>query len=125
MLFKVSSMAARMSIYGSRHFSELAVPVPTLITQNEEIAMENIMEWANLTPLERRKKRYEWWISADVNFSSPEARNNYRERAQRFVSAYSVEKPDRVPVVLPVDAWPAYIAGTDLFTVINDYDKAR
>jgi hypothetical protein len=87
--------------------------------------MENEKEWANLTPLEKREKRYEWWMSADINFSSPKARKNYRERALRFVSAYSVETPDRVPVVLPVDAWPAYLAGTDLITVINDYDKAR
>jgi hypothetical protein len=87
--------------------------------------MENEKEWANLTPLEKREKRYEWWMSADINFSSPKARKNYRERALRFVTAYSVETPDRVPVVLPVDAWPAYLAGTDLITVINDYDKAR
>jgi len=87
--------------------------------------METGKKWDDLTPPEKREKRYEWWLSADINFSSPEARTNYRERAQRFLSAYKVEKPDRVPVVLPVDAWPAYLAGTDLITVINDYDKAR
>ena len=87
--------------------------------------MENEKKWAELTPMEKHEKRYDWWLSADINFSSPEARRNYRERAQRFVRAYSVEKPDRVPVVLPVDAWPAYFAGTDLITVINDYEKAR
>ena len=54
--------------------------------------MENEQKWADLTPLEKREKRYEWWLSADINFSSPEARKNYRERALRFVSAYRVEK---------------------------------
>jgi hypothetical protein len=87
--------------------------------------METEKKWADLTPLEKREKRYEWWLSADISFSSPEARKNYRERALRFVKAYRVEEPDRVPVSLPVDNWPAYLAGTDLVTVINDYDKAR
>jgi hypothetical protein len=87
--------------------------------------METEKEWAGLTPEDKREVRYGWWLSADINFSSPEARKNYRERALRFINAYKVEKPDRIPVVLPVDAWPAYIAGTDLITVINDYDKAR
>jgi len=87
--------------------------------------MENEKKRADLTPMEKLVKRYEWWLLADIDFSNPEARKNYRERAQRFVHAYSVETPDRVPVVLPVDAWPAYIAGADLVTVINDYDKAR
>jgi uroporphyrinogen-III decarboxylase len=81
--------------------------------------------WADLTPEEKREKRYEWWLSADINFSSPEARKNYRERALRYVQAYRVEKPDRVPVTLPVGNWPAYLAGTDLKTVIHDYDKLR
>jgi hypothetical protein len=87
--------------------------------------MEAEKRWADFTPLERREKRYEWWLCADINFSSPEARRNYQERALRFVNAYRVEKPDRVPVSLPVDNWPAYLAGMDLITVINDYDKAR
>lgn len=87
--------------------------------------METEKKWADLTPLEKHERRYEWWLSADINFSSSEARKSYRERSQRFINAYKVEKPDRVPVVLPVDAWPAYIAGTDFLTVINDYSQAR
>ena len=74
---------------------------------------------------EKREQRYQSWLSADINFSSPEARKNYRERVQRFISAYRIEEPDRVPVSLPVGNWPAYLAGTDLHTVMYDYDKAR
>jgi hypothetical protein len=55
----------------------------------------------------------------------PESGKNYRERALRFINAYRVEKPDRVPVSLPVGNWPAYMAGTDVHTVMYDYDKAR
>jgi uroporphyrinogen-III decarboxylase len=74
---------------------------------------------------EKREQRYESWLSPDINFSSPKARKNYRERAQRFISAYRVQEPDRVPVSLPVGNWPAYLAGTDLHTVMYDYEKAR
>ena len=87
--------------------------------------MDNEKKWADLTPAEKREKRYEWWLSTDINFSSPEARKNYKERALRFINAYRIEKPDRVPVWLPIDLWPAHLAGTDILTIVNDYDKAR
>jgi hypothetical protein len=87
--------------------------------------MEAEKKWADLTPAEKREQRYEWWLSADIKFSSPEAKKNYAVRAQRFIDAYRVEKPDRVPVSLPLGNWPAYLAGTDLHTVIYDYDKLR
>jgi hypothetical protein len=87
--------------------------------------MQTEKKWEDLTPLEKREERYNGWINANINFSSPEAKNNYRERAQRFVSAYKVEEPDRVPVSLPLGTWPAYMAGTDLHTVMYDYDKLR
>ena len=87
--------------------------------------MDTEKKWTELTPVEKREKRYEWWLSADIKFSGSEERKNYQERALRFVNAYRVEKPDRVPVSLPVDNWPAYLAGTDFITVANDYDRAR
>ncbi len=87
--------------------------------------MDPEMKWAELSPAEKQAQRYDGWLNADIKFSSPEAKDKYRERAQRFISAYKVEKPDRVPVTLPVGNWPAYIAGTDLHTVIYDYDKLR
>ena len=49
--------------------------------------METEKKWADLTPVEKREKRYEWWLSADINFSGPEARKSYKERALRFVNA--------------------------------------
>jgi hypothetical protein len=87
--------------------------------------MEAEKKWADLTPEEKREQRYQWWLSPGIKFSSPKAEKNYRERALRFINAYRVEKPDRVPVSLPVGNWPAYMAGTDVHTVMYDYDKAR
>ena len=83
----------------------------------------NQKKWADLTPAEKREQRYEWWLNPEIKFSGPEAAKKYKERALRFVEAYRVEKPDRTPVSLPVQNWPAYIAGTDLHTVSYDYDK--
>jgi hypothetical protein len=68
----------------------------------------------NLTPAEKREQRYQWWLNPEIKFSSPEAEKNYRQRALRFINAYRVEKSDRVPVELPVQNWPAYLAGMDL-----------
>jgi len=87
--------------------------------------MEAEKKWADLVPAEKREQRYQWWLNPDIKFVSPEAEKNYKTRALRFINAYRVEKPDRVPVSLPVGNWPAYLAGTDLLTVMYDYDKLR
>jgi uroporphyrinogen-III decarboxylase len=87
--------------------------------------MDAEKKWADLTPAEKREQRYQWWLNPDVRFSSPEAAKKYKERALRFVNAYRVEKPDKVPVSLPVQNWPAYLAGTDLVTCCYDYDKIK
>ena len=87
--------------------------------------METEKKWAELSPTEKREQRYQWWLSADIKFSSPEAEKKYKERVRRFIAAYRVEKADRVPVSLPLGNWPAYIAGTDLHTVMHDYDKLK
>ena len=85
--------------------------------------MEAEKKWADLTPAEKRQQRYDWWLNPGVKFASPEAEKSYASRAKRFIAAYQVEKPDRVPVSLPLGNWPAYLAGTDLKTVMYDYDK--
>jgi uroporphyrinogen-III decarboxylase len=87
--------------------------------------MEAEKKWADLTAKEKRWQRYQLWLNPDVRFSSPEAEKKYKEKAQRFIRAYEVEEPDRVPVSLPAANWPAYLAGTDLKTVMYDYDKLQ
>ncbi len=87
--------------------------------------MDTEKKWQDLSPTEKREQRYQWWLNPGIKFSSPDAEKNYGQRALRFINAYRVEKPDRVPVELPVNNWPAYLAGKDLYTVIHDYDKIK
>jgi uroporphyrinogen-III decarboxylase len=77
-----------------------------------------------LTPEEKRAKRFEEWLKLpDIEFNSPEAKELYQKRKKRLADAYRVEIPDRVPVSLPVENFPAYYAGIDFKTVIYDYDE--
>ncbi|MEJ2110637.1 MAG: uroporphyrinogen decarboxylase family protein [Acidobacteriota bacterium] len=87
--------------------------------------MDMGQDWANLTPEEKRQRRYQLWLSPEIDFVSPEAEKNYKQRTQRLIDAYNVEIPDRVPVTLPVAIWPAYMAGTDAHTVMYDYQKLK
>ncbi|MCX7912874.1 MAG: hypothetical protein N2506_07975, partial [Dehalococcoidales bacterium] len=83
-------------------------------------------EWAKLSWEEKRKKRFERWLSPPgVTFPSREAEKRYKERVTRFIKAFQLEEPDRVPVILPAGNYPAYYAGYDLRTVMYDYDKMQ
>jgi uroporphyrinogen-III decarboxylase len=81
-------------------------------------------QWADLSPDEKREQRFKQWLSPPgVTFASPEAGKVYRERVTRFIRAFQLKKPDRVPCILPANNYPAYYTGTDLRTVMYDYDK--
>ncbi len=81
-------------------------------------------EWAELTPEEKREERFKRWLSPQgVTFSSPQAEKAYKERVTRFTRAFQLKEPDRVPCILPASNFAAYYAGTDLRTVMYDYDK--
>ncbi len=83
-------------------------------------------EWQALTPEEKREQRINNWISPpDVEFKSPEAQKNYRDRATRIYDALSLREPDRVPVSLPIGNFPAYYAGKTLRDVMYNYDDLR
>lgn len=51
--------------------------------------------WSELTPLERRKARLDHWQNQPVEFASPEAEANYKERINRLRQTYDLEHPDR------------------------------
>ncbi|MCB9418617.1 MAG: hypothetical protein H6667_02345 [Ardenticatenaceae bacterium] len=51
--------------------------------------------WNKLTPLERRKIRLDAWQNAPVQFASPEAEANYKERIGRLRKIYDMEPHDR------------------------------
>jgi len=81
---------------------------------------------ADLSWEEKREERFKRWLSpTGVKFSSPEAEKLYKERVTRFTRAFQVEKPDRVPCILPAGNFAAYYAGSDLRTVMYDYDELK
>jgi hypothetical protein len=87
--------------------------------------MEGVNNWEKLSREERREERFQRWLSPDVKFNSPQARKLYKERVTRFIKAIKLEEPDRVPVMLPVEYYPAYYAGGNLKKVMYDYDELK
>ena len=70
---------------------------------------------------QKREKRFQQWLEPKgVQFKSPEAAQGYRERVGRFIKAFNLEKPDRVPVVLPAGTFPVYHAGMTLKDAMRD-----
>jgi len=82
-------------------------------------------QWKEMTWEERREERFKRWLSPDVKFVSPEAGKLYKERVTRFTRAIKLEKPDRVPVMIPVQFLPSIYAGYNLGTVMHDYGKMK
>jgi uroporphyrinogen-III decarboxylase len=82
--------------------------------------------WAELSLEEKREERFKQWLSpAGVTFSSPQAEKAYKERVTRFTKAFQLQKPDRVPCILPTGLYAASYAGTNLNTVMYDYDEMK
>jgi hypothetical protein len=74
-----------------------------------------------LTSEQKREKRFEQWLAAkDVQFKSPEAKKAYQERVTRFIKVFKLEKPDRVPVILPAGSYPLYYYGITLKDAMHD-----
>lgn len=83
-------------------------------------------KWADLSPDERREERFQQWLSPPgVTFSSSEAERGYKVRVTRFIKAIKLEEPDRVPVMMPVQFFPAFYAGGTLKTVMYDYEELK
>jgi uroporphyrinogen-III decarboxylase len=81
-------------------------------------------QWTELTPEEKRERRFAKWMdTSGIQFDSPEAEKAYKTRIKRLADTLLMKIPDRVPVTLPVDNFPALYAGTDLRTVMYDYDE--
>jgi uroporphyrinogen-III decarboxylase len=90
------------------------------------VAMAAAKNWADITWQEKREERFKKWLSpADVKFISAAAGRLYRERVTRFIKAIKLEKPDRVPVITPVQYYPAVYAGSSMKKVMNDYDELK
>ncbi len=77
-----------------------------------------------LTPEQKREKRFAQWLEAkDVEFKNPKAKKAYQERVTRFIKVFNLEKPDRVPVILPAGSYPLYYAGITLKEAMEDNKK--
>jgi hypothetical protein len=82
--------------------------------------------WSELTPHQKREERIKNWLApTDINFKSRKAEQLYKERTNRLWGALTLKEPDRVPVQLPSEAFPAYYIGSDLRTVMYDYKVLR
>ena len=79
----------------------------------------------DLTWQEKREIRFKKWLNPGIAFESAEAEKLYGERVTRFIKAIRLEEPDRVPVMLPVEYYPAYYAGGNLKKVMYDYEELR
>jgi uroporphyrinogen-III decarboxylase len=87
------------------------------------ISMDN--QWEQLSPEEKREKRFQKWLNPEgTTFVSPVAEIAYKQRVQRLIDAYSIRKPDRVPVVVRTGSIPAYQYGLNYKTVSYDYEKS-
>ena len=74
-----------------------------------------------MTSEQKREKRFEQWLAAkDVEFRSPKAKKAYQERVTRFTKVFKLEKPDRVPVILPAGSYRLYYAGITLKEAMHD-----
>jgi uroporphyrinogen-III decarboxylase len=73
---------------------------------------------------EKREERFKRWLApTGLKFSSPDAQKNYQNRITRFIKAIKLEKPDRVPVILPAHTYALYYAGLTLKEAM--YDNIR
>ncbi len=82
--------------------------------------------WSKLSPEERREERFKRWLSAPgIQFADSKAEEDYMARVTRFIKAIKLEEPDRVPVMLPVQFFPAFYGGGTLKTVMYDYDELK
>jgi hypothetical protein len=82
--------------------------------------------WKELSPEEKREERFKRWLSPkNVTFPSAHVEAGYRERVTRFIKAITLQKSDRVPVILPAGVSPAYHAGSTLKTVMYNYDELK
>ncbi len=83
--------------------------------------------WSEMTKEEKREHRLKDYINPppETKFRDAKAEKLFKERVDRHLKASLCEKPDRVPVSLPLGAYPAYYYGLDYKTAMYDYKAAR
>jgi uroporphyrinogen-III decarboxylase len=80
--------------------------------------------WADMTPEEKRSARFIKWLdTTGLKFDSPAAEKAYNTRITRLANTLLKKKTDRVPVIYPIDNFPALYAGVSFKKVMYDYDE--
>jgi len=78
----------------------------------------------NQTPEQKQEKRFEQWLDAPgIEFKDAAAKQAYRERVTRFTKVFTLQEPDRVPLILPAGTFPIYHAGMTLKEAMGDNRK--
>jgi hypothetical protein len=90
-----------------------------------KIDLDKSVEWAQLSPEQKREQRIRWWQSSidGIKFIDKEARGAYKIRMQRLIDVYNIDEPDRVPVHCHVAQLPYFLYGSNYYTGIYNYDK--
>src|SRR5574338_1538351 len=80
--------------------------------------------WNKLTPEEKKKMRMDHWEQAEgVQFVSPEAEKNYRERAKRLRACYDLSYPDRPVADVGAAEYAMRRAGLDGIDMLYHHEK--
>jgi uroporphyrinogen-III decarboxylase len=58
-----------------------------------------------------------------VTFKDEKAKQDYQTRVTRFIKVIKLEKPDRVPYILPAGTFPLYYAGMTLKDAMHDTER--
>jgi uroporphyrinogen-III decarboxylase len=78
-----------------------------------------------MTPEQKRENRFEQWLDPKrVTFKDEKAKQDYQARVTRFIKVIKLEKPDRVPYILPAGTFPLYYAGMTLKEAMHDNERA-
>lgn len=83
-----------------------------------------VASWQEMSAEQRLAKRLEDWRNAQLAFDSPEAEADYRARAERLIAASTLDRPDRIPVVLSVGFWPTQLAGLTPYQSMTEFGRA-
>lgn len=83
-------------------------------------------KWEDLSPDEKSAKRFQRWLSPPgIEFNNENAAKAYQRRVTRLIDTIGLNRPDRVPAMLPFGFFPAYYAGLTLNDLMYDYDELQ
>lgn len=79
--------------------------------------------WNKLTPKEKMEARFNSWMSLNIEFTSPEKAQAYKQRVQMIKDVTYLQKPERIPIIPWWGVYPAEYGGITMQEAMYDYDK--